>query len=178
MTRNEVWIPIKDYEGKYEVSNKGRVKSIGRAVNCNNHYKFTKDIILKPEILEKGYERVALCKHGKVKKKQVHRLVLENFNPIKDDTLQVNHIDGNKRNNCVENLEWVTAKENNQHARETGLLTHFGKGNHKLNADEVRKIRKLYNTGNYSQREIGELFDVCRDTINSLLLGKTYSHVL
>lgn len=173
----EIWIPIKGYEYDYEVSSLGRVKSKDRTVPIGESFTFKKGRVLKPEIIKKGYERVGLSKNGTMKKKQVHRLVLENFNPTDDDSLQVNHIDGNKRNNKLENLEWVTAKENNQHARRTGLLTHNGRGRHKLSDEEVREIRKMNESGLYTKKSIADKFGVCKDTITGITLGRTYKFV-
>ena len=99
----EIWKDIKDYEGHYQVSNLGRVKSI----------KFGKEIILKQHInIKGGYYYVCLLKNGKHKNYYVHRLVAEAFLPITDNLPQVNHKDENKLNNSVDNLEWCDAKYN------------------------------------------------------------------
>lgn len=95
----EVWKDIKGYEGLYQVSNFGRVKSL---------FRYKK--ILKLCKSESGYLCVNLYKNKKMKRITVHRLVAENF--INKPTLEVNHKDGNKENNFISNLEWVTTKEN------------------------------------------------------------------
>lgn len=107
----EEWKEIFGFGGSYLVSNTGKVKSI-----INN-------IILEPAIISKrnstkGYKAVNL----KRKLHYVHRLVAETFIPNPDNKPQVNHIDGNTWNNNVENLEWVTSKENMQHAYKMGLI--------------------------------------------------------
>lgn len=99
----ETWKPIPEYNGVYEVSNLGKVRK-----RCKNG----KIIILKPRLNYKGYGRVALINHYKRKEFCVHRLVAKCFIENKYHKPQVNHIDGNKTNNNVNNLEWVTAKEN------------------------------------------------------------------
>ena len=104
---NEEWRDIEGYEGLYQVSNLGRVKS--------------KRGILKPRITPKGYLRIQLSKNSNRKDKFVHVLVAETFLCKYDSALQVNHIDGDKTNNTVDNLEWVTVKENQQHAYNAGL---------------------------------------------------------
>lgn len=102
--RKESWRPVVGYEGLYEVSDKGRVKSFLKIKNR----------ILKP--VNDNYLRVDLYKNGKNNLKLIHRLVAEAFIKNPNTKPQVNHIDGNKHNNTIENLEWVTAKENGKHA--------------------------------------------------------------
>ena len=110
----EIWKAIKDYEGKYEVSNLGRVKSLERTSRLNRKIK---ERILAPREYTGGYLRVQLSR----KDFYIHRLVAETFIPNPENKSQVNHIDGNKRNNRVDNLEWNTPLENNLHAIRTGL---------------------------------------------------------
>ena len=100
--KKEFWKPVVGYEGLYEVSNFGRVKSI----------KFGKERILKPGTNGRGYSKVVLCKNGKKKRYLVHRLVAEAFLPNPNNLPQVNHRDENKLNNNAENLEWCSAKYN------------------------------------------------------------------
>ena len=102
----EIWKDKKDYEGHYQVSNLGRVKSI----------KFGKEIILKQHInIKGGYYYVCLLKNGKHKNYYVHRLVAEAFLPNTDNLPQVNHKDENKLNNSVDNLEWCTNEYNHNY---------------------------------------------------------------
>ena len=107
----EEWKPIKGYEGLYEVSNMGRVKSLHRS----------KGIILKQSIHTNGYMYAGLYKNGTRISKRVHRLVATAFirNPNNYDV--VNHKDGNKKNNTVDNLEWCTRSYNIRHAYHNGL---------------------------------------------------------
>src|SRR5574344_246958 len=108
MTKEEIWKEVPDYNGRYFVSNLGNVKSV---------YFKTKDkeILLRQYILDKKYLCVSFTKNWKSKHKKVHRLVAEAFIPNLNNKPQVNHIDGNKLNNKVDNLEWCTAKENIEH---------------------------------------------------------------
>ena len=122
---NEIWKDIKGYEGKYQISNLGNVKSVYRKVNHRYRGKEkTRTIyekILKKAVNRFGYEYVCLTDKSKGKKLKVHRLVAEAFIPNPLNKKTVNHIDGNKSNNCVDNLEWSTYLENQHHAIETGL---------------------------------------------------------
>lgn len=104
----ENWKAVNGYEGLYEVSDKGRVKGLKR------------NKILKNIVDSLGYVRVSLCKKNKIKVHKIHRLVAEHFlEPSKYKI--VNHIDGNKENNSVHNLEWCNHSANRKHACDTGL---------------------------------------------------------
>ena len=133
---NEIWKPIKGYEGKYEISNLGRVKSL-------NYNRTKKEKILKPTLSHNGYFIVTLSKNGKTKKFRVNRLVIETFIPDKSDfkstpdedrnnididNLEVNHIDENIKNNNLNNLEWCTHKYNmNYGERNLKIVKHIKK---------------------------------------------------
>jgi hypothetical protein len=109
----EVWKDIPGYEGKYQISNKGRVKSLPR------NDKFCKrptEIIMKVFICGSGYEEVILSIKRKRKPKLIHRMVAEAFVPKQPGKEEVNHKDGNKLNNDYTNLEWVTPSENIKHS--------------------------------------------------------------
>ena len=119
--KKEYWRPVVGYEGLYEVSNFGRVRSLDRWVKGRNgSVRLCKGRILKPFTTKNGYLKVSLCKNGKVKTFKVHRLVVEAFLEIPEELkhlkgtryLQVNHKDENKQNNNVENLEFCDAKYN------------------------------------------------------------------
>lgn len=108
----EVWKDIEEYEGLYQVSNFGRVKSLKRySINNAN----TKNRLLKLSLNRKGYLNVTLCKNGKYKSHRIHRLVAQAFIPNPENKPQVNHIDEIKTNNMVSNLNWMTNKENRNH---------------------------------------------------------------
>lgn len=108
----EIWKDIKGYEGLYKVSNFGRIKS----------FYHNKEKILILGSNSSGYAIVGLWKNGTEKFYSVHRIVAIHFIPNCQNKFEVNHIDGNKKNNNVENLEWVSKSENMKHAVNTGLL--------------------------------------------------------
>lgn len=116
----EIWKPVVGYEGIYEVSNMGRVKSLDRLVKRNNHFDRKKGRILSPSI-NSLYPMVRLSKNGEHKSTFLHRIIAIAFIPNPNNKPQVNHIDGNKHNYSISNLEWCTQSENNAHAFATGL---------------------------------------------------------
>ena len=115
--KTEVWKDIKGYEGLYQVSNMGRVKSLGRTVSAKNNSKqYRKGRILKFWTNKNGYQLVFLYNvNGERKTVFVHRLVCEAFYPKNKNKPEVNHINEDKSDNRACNLEWVTRKENNNH---------------------------------------------------------------
>ena len=117
----EIWKDIKNYEGLYKISNTGKIRSVERYVRSNTGERLVKGRIRKSKI-DNGYEKIILSKNSKPTTVRVHRLVAQTFIPNPDNKPQVNHIDGNKLNNHVDNLEWVTGDENIKHAINIGLI--------------------------------------------------------
>jgi len=158
----EIWKDIPNYEGLYQISNLGRVKSLERIVlQKNGRKRVQHELIRKPRKVYKGYLQIDLWKNHEYSAKRINRLVAQAFIPNPENKPEVNHIDGNKENNCVDNLEWVTGKENMQHAIRTGLwkASHSPKKNRKSKKiiqlddennvikvwDSIRDIMKYYN---------------------------------
>lgn len=118
----ETWRDVKGYEGKYQVSNFGNVRSVDRTFyNACGVIVTRKGTMLKPIQNRDGYIKVTLHKDGKVHTALIHRLVAEAFVQNPNNHPQVNHKDGNKRNNGVFNLEWCSASSNMHHAKKMGL---------------------------------------------------------
>lgn len=136
----EVWYPIEGYEGYYQVSSYGRVRSVDRTVRFRNghtrHYT-GKVLMLR---YHNGYAMVNLNKNGQLREHYVHRLVAENFLLHFKGKDWVNHINGIKSDNRVENLEWCTPGENNEHARNTGLTTINISGILRSNVSKQKKV--------------------------------------
>jgi len=114
--KEEIWKDVKGYEGYYQVSNLGRVKSLNR-IDCKNRRRYER--ILKP-VNKDGYLRVVLYKNSNKERKRIHRIVLETFVGI-NNYCEPNHINGIKTDNKLTNLEWVTHKENVKHSINSGL---------------------------------------------------------
>lgn len=111
--KEEIWKPVKNYEGLYEVSNLGNVRSVDRVVVYSNGRKhFLKGQILKPVKNQDGYLFLWLFKDSKRKTFKVHRIIMNTFVPNPSNLPQINHKDEDKTNNCVENLEWCDSKYN------------------------------------------------------------------
>ena len=120
----EIWKDVVGYEGLYQVSNLGRVKSLPRYDTVGRYHSGT---ILSDCDNGNGYRVVGFNVNGKQKMFTIHRLVATTFIPNLNNYGYVNHIDGDKSNNRVDNLEWCTASENMEHAVKLGLHYHFGR---------------------------------------------------
>lgn len=185
----EVWKDVFGYEGLYQVSNFGRVKSLDRleTIKCRwggEALRPVKGKILIPRVHSNGYLRVGF---GRKKDVYIHRLVAQAFIPNPDNKPQVNHKDMNKKNNSVENLEWCTQKENNVHSYETRCVSNeFMRiiatcENHKISAlkrrrftlKQVNEIRTLLSLG-VSHKKISEIFNCSRQLIDTISKNKDY----
>lgn len=115
------WRDIPGYEGYYQASNLGDIRSLDRKVITGNQTKRIKGVVLKPHRQKNRYLHLELSKYGYTKDVLIHRLVAQAFIPNPENKPQVNHIDGVKVNNKVRNLEWCTNKENHIEASRLGL---------------------------------------------------------
>jgi hypothetical protein len=158
----EKYKKIRGHE-KYSISNLGNIKSA--------------DTLLSPPVYSTGYKVVKMFNGGKYVRETVHRLVAKEFIPNLKGLPFVNHINGIKTDNRVENLEWVTNKENHIHAMNTGLKAKGeSHGVSILNNSSVIEIKKLLSDG-LSQRKIAAKYGVCQATIKDINLGVTWRHV-
>ena len=162
----EIWKDIPEYDGLYRVSNLGRVKSL----------KFGRDKMLKPQESKCGYMHVILYKGGGVKYFLVHRIVMIVF--VGESDLQVNHINGIKADNKLENLEYCTRSENMIHAYNIGLkkgLKGEKHGQSKLTEIEVKMIK--YEHKNMTQREIAKIYRIAQSLVSMIRSGKSWNHI-
>lgn len=161
----EVWKDVVGYEGRYQVSNKGRVKSL-------NYKRSKKPKLLTTTLHDWGYLQVRL----KRKTFYVHRLVAEAFLPNPESKPTVNHLDGNKANNKLVNLEWATLSENNKHAYKIGLKDQSGAKNgfSKLKQEEVLTIYLLKDCKGITQKEIADVYNVNHSTVSNIQNKKNW----
>ena len=178
-TEFEIWKDITGYEGIYQVSNFGRIKSLGRFLKRGESKIFVDEFIMSGGSTPIGYKTVNLTKNKVRKAFSVHRLVAEAFIPNPEGKPEVNHIDGDKLNNNYANLEWCTRRENLQHAYDTGLVNQQGSDsvNAKLSDDEVLEIRELYKTGRYTYDCLAEEYQVGASTIGRVVRKEVYQNV-
>lgn len=169
---SECWKDIVGYEGYYQVSDLGNIRSVDRTVVRTDGKKIrVKGKAIKTFISEEKYTKVQLSKDFKYKNCYVHRLVAESFLTNAYNKPAVNHLDGIKSNNCVSNLEWVTNKENNIHAVKTNLVSNL-----KLDSEKASEIRKMYLAGGCTQRQLAKIYGVSQRLILYILKGGAWAH--
>lgn len=167
----EIWKDIEGYEGYYQISNLGRVKSF---------HKSKVGVILKQSTGTFGYIFIELNLRGCAKKFLIHRLVAFSFLHNTQNKKEVNHIDGDKSNNHVSNLEWVTSSENQIHAFNTGLQKpRPGQEHHNcsITDDMVIEIRKLFDSGEYKQCVLATQFNLDPKHIHLIVRRKRWKHI-
>lgn len=170
----ETWIEIKDFEGFYSVSNLGNVKSLDRILPDGRKIKSKS---LKKITNKNGYQMVHLYKNSKRTHCYIHRLVAISFLKSSNKNC-VNHINGNKSDNRVENLEWVTHSENNLHAKDLGLNKNRGTNSSKskITSNQLSEIRNLLSEGKIPQNKIAEMYNVSKVTITDIKQGRRHKH--
>jgi hypothetical protein len=167
------FIDIKGFEGLYAINKAGQVISY-----TNDKHK--KDKVLKQDN-SSLYARVALTKDNQRKKYCVHRLLAETFIPNPNNYPVVNHLNGKKEDNSLENLEWCSYSENTKHAFKIGLMTNqkravkfTGINKRAISYADAEKIRNKYNNEKTSHRKLGELYGVSHRAIQQILNYDTY----
>jgi len=180
---NERWKDVVEYEGFYQVSSLGRVRSVDRKIKHKNNSHFN---LYKGKVLRQGYSHgymsCVLTKNSKKRTVRVHRLVTIAFIPNLEDKPMVNHINGIKDDNKVSNLEWCTDSENKLHAYSTGLCSpriskKYNTGCRKLTKKQVIEIRYNYNIKKETFKDIGERYNVSRFAISDVINRRTWDNV-
>ena len=129
---NEIWKPVVGYEGLYEASSLGRIKSLDRYVKCPlNKKRLIMGVVLSPAISIKGYYMVSLSRLGKSNSRTIHRIIAKAFISNYENKPCINHIDENKLNNKQSNLEWCTHSENNNHGTRLKRISLANKGKYR-----------------------------------------------
>lgn len=169
MKTNEVWVSIKGYPN-YQISNLGNVKSL-------NNYKRNDCKILSPSLSKSGYYHIGIRLNKKRIYHTIHRLIAIHFINNNENYKCVNHKDGNKLNNSIENLEWCNYSINNKHAYDNGLnKNNENHGKSKLSNNDVLLIKKKLNNKE-NQREISIEFNVNKSTISLINTKKTWANL-
>lgn len=162
----EIWKDIKDYEKYYSISNLGNV------------YSKRQSKVMKFGDNGAGYKYVGLKRKGQNTNFYIHRLVANAFSPTNKKELEINHKNGVKGDNRLENLEWVTSAENKAHGYKLGL---YGIGEKaatpKLTNLDVRGIRALLDSKKFTQCEIARIFSVSQPVISDIKTGRYWSNV-
>lgn len=177
---SEKWRDIPGYEGIYQASSLGRVRSLDRVIE----HPHTGSTRLRGKVLiqapnGRGYLKVTLSRDNVKAQRTAHRLVLEAFVGPAPDGMECNHRNGNKTDNRLSNLHWVTASENSRHALRTGLAS--GKsgednGNAKLSPEIAEMIRKIYALNQFTMEEIGLMWGVSHQAIRDVVRGKRWAN--
>lgn len=176
----EIWEDITGYEGFYQVSNMGRVRSVDRVIShSHSGYSTYKGRVKKTSFDTRGYPHASLTVNCVCKTFKIHRLVAQAFIPNPEKKETVNHKNGIKTDNRVDNLEWMTNTENMRHAHATGLKVGTKGSRHgmsKLTEADIPKIRILLNEGK-TLEHIAKLFGVSNCPIYNIRKGKSWQHV-
>lgn len=166
----EEWRDVAGYGGRYQVSNLGRVRSLNRTiVQSNGKTQARRGRLLKPRPTKAGYRQVHLYEEGAGANQYIHRLVLDAFVGSAPDGTECNHKDGDKTNNHVDNLEWVSHTENIRHAYDNGLC-----GAAKLSPEIAEMIRKVYALGQHTQEQIGQMFGINQQMTSNIVRGESW----
>ena len=170
---SEKWKEIPGYDGDYQVSNLGRIRSFKKWNDGR------KSRILKPSTNSYGYHFVMLSKNGKQTPKTIHRLIAKAFIPNPKNKRTINHKNGDKADNKIENLEWATYSENHKHAFKNGLRNHKGENSplSKLTENNVLTIRAIPKWFGISQVEISRAFNVDPSHISDIIRRQRWAHI-
>ena len=179
----EEWRDVPGYEGKYQVSNFGNVKTLTRTVTEHRRSYIRKGKVLNKYYNKDGYYKVKLYNgDASFISPSVHRLVAETFIGNPNNYAEINHIDGNPSNNYVSNLEFCTKEHNVKHAYDTGLKkkeNYTGEANcmSKLTTEQVRAIREEYATGTTSYHKLSRKYNTRIGNISFIIQRKTWKYV-
>ncbi len=173
----EIWKDVPGYEGLYQASNQGNIRFLSRAKHKRKCRDYTPRL-LNPTINRCGYCRVGLSKNNKITYWSSHRLVAIAFIPNPENKPQVNHKNGIKTDNRVENLEWVTNKENKEHAQKNGLVVR-GQRVHTciLTEAQVLEIRAAHKGSHKIQYNLRHKYGISRSGLWNIINRNSWKHI-
>lgn len=164
--KQELWKPVVGFEGLYEVSNLGQIKSLQRTKNNKGKIQQVPKRILAQA--QTNYPSVSLWSDGVLKVKKVHRIVAEAWIPNPLNKSEVNHIDANRLNNCFDNLEWVTRQENCTHAKVNKLMP-SGKNHVKTKVNPNDVIYYWLINEETTQLEVAHHFGISQSRVSQIV---------
>lgn len=179
---NEIWVDISGYEGHYQISNIGRVKSLSRMIISPNGRgtRFMHELILKIPVDKGGYLRAPLTVNNVQKYFSIHRLVAQSFIPNLNNLPEVNHKNGIKSDNRIENLEWCDRSFNKRHSyRVLQEMPRCGlkNGMTKITESIIIEIRKNHSHSSATYNEIGAMYNISGTHVWRILKYKTWQHL-
>ena len=175
----ESWRDVVGYEGYYQISDFGNVRSLGRRVRNGSGTRRVRARVVRQGKHKQGYRVVALQRGNRSRSFLVHRLVAAAFLPSIPTGSEINHKDGDKCNNTLSNLEIATRQENIDHAVRTGLIDNKGEKNAraKITAERVQEIRTLHAAGGVGYKAISKRFGLPWGTIRNVVKRRTWAHL-
>jgi hypothetical protein len=180
----ELWKPIKGFEQFYEASNLGRIKSIGRIVHQTHMDKYKKERMMTPYLNPKKYLCTKLYDgFDNSKSFTIHKIIALTFLENPNNYIEVNHVDGNKVNNRVDNIEWCSRSHNVRETYRLGLKDpskYMGSGNKtsKLTEEQVLSIREEYKNKSLNQRQLAIKYNVGNTLIGMIVHNQIWKHIL
>jgi len=178
----EEWRDIENYEGLYQISNLGQLKSAAKKWIAGNHNsnRMKNETLLIQHNDKYGYLSVRLYKNGESKIEKIHRLVAKSFIPNLENKPCINHINGIKSDNSIKNLEWCTYSENTIHSFKNNLQVSL-KGQkhpmHKLTEIQIKEIRKKYIPKKYNTYILAKEYNMHQSTISDIVNYKIWKHI-
>lgn len=175
---NEIWYDLVEFNGFYVINHSGEVKS--KSTTSNRCGRKPSGRVLKTSITNVGYRTVGLSINGKQKRRSIHRLLAITFIPNPENKRCVNHIDCDRLNNDLSNLEWATYSENNSYAFKVGGQRKYIGEKHSQNIlteKDVLEIRKNYQKHKVTMPMLAKKYNVSRGAIQGVLLRKSWKHI-
>lgn len=171
----ERWLPVPGFEGAYEVSDQGRLKSLSRLLRSG---RTCRERIINGSLNGAGRRVVTLNQDCRKRCCFIYQLVVEAFLGSRPEGYVVHHRDGNPTNDCLENLEYTTFRQNKVYDSETGRAAHGERhGRSRFTTDQVLELRSLWETGEWKQRDLAKKYGVTQRAVWQVIHRHTWKHV-